>query len=100
MEDVIYSKAVRAGKRIYYVDVKKNSKEEMFLSMTESKRVTTGHDEDARVTFEKHKIFLHREDFDKFRAALDEAIAYVEEHQGKAEPRPEGDSEIKLDLEF
>ena len=63
--------------RIYYLDVKKNRKDEMFLAITESKKVVTGEGEDLQVSFEKHKIFLYREDFEKFMNGLNEAIDFI-----------------------
>ena len=77
--DIVFSQAIKAGKRIYYLDVKKNRKEELFLSITESKRI----DSDgisAPVQFEKHKIFLYKEDFDKFVDGLNEALDYIREN--------------------
>ena len=62
-KEIVFSQAIKAGKRIYYIDVKKNRKDEMYLSITESKKVVSGEGDDATVTFEKHKIFLYREDF-------------------------------------
>ena len=58
-------------------DVKKNRKDEMFLAITESKKVVTGEGEDLQVSFEKHKIFLYREDFEKFMNGLNEAIDFI-----------------------
>ena len=46
-KDVIFSHAIKAGKRIYYMDVRKTRKDEMYLSITESKKITTGEGEDA-----------------------------------------------------
>lgn len=99
--EIIFSKAVKAGKRIYYMDVKSSRTGDMFLSVTESKKVTTGDADSPTVNFEKHKIFLYKEDFEKFLDSLHEAIDFIEEHQGKAEPRIEtGNDEIKIDLDF
>ena len=78
-KEILFSRAIIAGKRIYYLDVKKNKKEELFLTITESKKVVTGSDENASVSFEKHKIFLYHEDFDKFTEALEEVFAYIKE---------------------
>jgi len=75
-QEIVYSKAIKAGKRIYYLDVKKNRKEELFLAITESKKKITG--EDAQVSFEKHKIFLYKEDFTKFKDGLEEVIDFIE----------------------
>ena len=65
-KEIVFSKAIKAGKRIYYLDVKKNRKDEMFLAITESKKIVSGEGDDSQVSFEKHKIFLYKEDFEKF----------------------------------
>ena len=62
-KEIVFSKAIKAGKRIYYLDVKKNRKGEMFLAITESKKVVSGEGNAPQVSFEKHKIFLYKEDF-------------------------------------
>ena len=77
-KEIVFSKTVKAGKRIYYLDVKKNRKEEMFLAITESKKVVSGEGNDSSVSFEKHKIFLYKEDFEKFMNGLHQAIQYIE----------------------
>ncbi len=70
-KDEIFTKRVRAGKRTYFFDVKSTkSEKDFYITITESKRV--GDDE-----YEKHKIFLYKEDFDKFREALAETIEHV-----------------------
>ena len=74
-KEIVYSKAIKAGKRIYYLDVKKNRKEEMFLAITESKKIVSA--DDSQVSFEKHKIFLYKEDFEKFSEGLDEVVKYI-----------------------
>ena len=76
-----YSKSIKAGKRIYYLDVKKNRKDEMFLAITESKKVVMGEGDDSQVSFEKHKIFLYKEDFGKFMAGLEQAINFINQNQ-------------------
>ena len=78
--DIIFSKALKAGKRIYYLDVKKNRKDELFLAITESKNIVTGSTETPSVQFEKHKIFLYKEDFEKFVTGLTEAIQFIKEN--------------------
>ena len=80
-KEIVFSKSIKAGKRIYYLDVKKNRKDEMFLAITESKKVVTGEGEDAQVIFEKHKIFLYREDFEKFMNGLNEAINFINQKE-------------------
>ena len=76
-KEIVFSKSIKAGKRIYYLDVKKNRKDEMFLAITESKKVVMGEGDDSQVSFEKHKIFLYKEDFNKFIDALNITIDHV-----------------------
>ena len=78
-KDVLFSHAVKAGKRIYYMDVRKTRKDELYLSITESKKVTTGDGESAQVSFEKHKNFLYREDFSNFIDGLTRTIRFIHE---------------------
>lgn len=71
-KDEIFTKRVRAGKRTYFFDVKSTkSEKDFYITITESKRV--GEDE-----YEKHKIFLYKEDFQKFIEALSETVTHVE----------------------
>ncbi len=114
-KEIVFSKAIKAGKRIYYLDVKKNRKDEMFLAITESKKVVSGEGEDSQVSFEKHKIFLYKEDFEKFTEGLHQAIQFISKEQGlserrldekiKQEPAEEeteslSADEIKIDIDF
>jgi hypothetical protein len=87
--EIIYSKAIKAGKRIYYLDVKKSRNEDLFLAITESKKRIVGSDENTQVTYEKHKIFLYKEDFDKFIEGLEDVVGFIKREQGEATPRPE-----------
>lgn len=79
--EIVFSKAIKAGKRIYYLDVKKSRNEEMFLSVTESKKKVVG-DDASQVLFEKHKIFLYKEDFEKFMDGMREVIDFIQKNQG------------------
>jgi hypothetical protein len=85
--EIIYSKAIKAGKRIYYLDVKKSRNEDLFLAITESKKKVNGIDQDAQVTYEKHKIFLYKEDFNKFLEGLQDVIGFIKNEQGEAPQR-------------
>jgi hypothetical protein len=76
-QEIIFSKSIKAGKRIYYLDVKKNRKDDLFVAITESKKIISGFDEDAQVSYEKHKIFLYKEDFDKFVDGLKDVIEFI-----------------------
>lgn len=69
--DEVYSKRVPAGKRTYFFDVKSTrSGEDFFITITESKRLDEGR-------YEKHKIFLYKEDFGKFVSAIHEVIRHI-----------------------
>ena len=103
-KDIVFSQAVKAGKRIYYLDVKKNRKDEMFIAITESKKIVTGEGENPQVSFEKHKIFLYQEDFDKFMNGLQESVRFIRERQGEGNatsPKSENHAqeEIKTEAE-
>ena len=87
--DIVFFKKVNAGKRIYYIDVKRNKKDELFLSITESKKVFNDEKSEEAV-FEKHKIFLYKEDFDKFTNALNESLEYIKEQNKISAVFPEG----------
>lgn len=81
VNDIYFSQPVKAGKRIYYMDVKKTRKNEFYLSITESKKIVSDEEENSQqVTFEKHKIFLYKEDFAKFVDGLSNAIKFIHEH--------------------
>jgi len=75
--DEVFSKAVKAGKRTYFFDVKATKKNELYLTITESKK---HFEEDGTAKFEKHKIFLYREDFTKFKESLEETFDYIYTH--------------------
>ena len=83
--DIVYSKAIKAGKRIYYLDVKKSRNNDLFLAITESKKKITGTDDDIQVSYEKHKIFLYKEDFDKFAEGLEDVIGFIKQEIGSSE---------------
>jgi len=83
----VYSRSVKAGKRIYYLDVKKARNEDLYLCITESKR-KSGMEDDAP-QFEKHKVFLYKEDFAHFTEGLNDVIGYVQNHFGAIEERQE-----------
>ena len=72
----LFSKAVRAGKRTYFFDVKTTKNDEKYLTITESKRRFDN--DQNRFFFEKHKIFLYKEDFLKVSNALNDAINFIE----------------------
>lgn len=77
----IHSKAVRAGKRTYFFDVKATRRNDYYLTITESKK---RFNRDGKFFYEKHKLFLYKEDFDKFADSLNEIIAFIRD----ANPQP------------
>ena len=88
----LFSKAVKAGKRTYFFDVKATRNDEKYITITESKRRV---DENTNQFFyEKHKIFLYKEDFEKVAKGLNDAIKYVEtgelpaDYYDEPEPSP------------
>ncbi|NLN94952.1 MAG: PUR family DNA/RNA-binding protein [Bacteroidales bacterium] len=78
--DEVFSLAIRAGKRTYFFDVKETRNEEKYLTITESKRRFSN--EQGKFYYEKHKIFLYKEDFRKFSDGLQGVIEFIE--TGKA----------------
>ena len=111
-KEIIFSKAIKAGKRIYYLDVKKSRKNEMYLAITESKKIISEEGNDSQVSFEKHKIFLYKEDFEKFANGLQQAIQYIKGNSPEEytkdgrnfvtnrEETPLKTDEIKIDIDF
>ena len=85
--EIVFSRSVKAGKRIYYLDVRKARNEDLYLCITESKKRQAGEDEVP--SFEKHKLFLYKEDFAKFTEELQNVIGYVQEQLGTIEERKE-----------
>ena len=73
--DVVFSKRIKAGKRVYFFDVKSTRGNDLYLTITESKRRPG--ESDDRPIFEKHKLFVYREDFDKFSDGFHEALDYI-----------------------
>ncbi|MCD8313550.1 MAG: PUR family DNA/RNA-binding protein [Bacteroidales bacterium] len=98
-EDV-YSKPVRAGKRTYFFDVKATKGSDYYLTITESKRKV---ERDGRFAYDKHKIFLYKEDFEKFSTGLAEVIEYIKHNCLKDEDisvtPPKKDSFTDVDFE-
>ena len=86
-QEIVYSRSVKAGKRIYYLDVRKARNEDLYLCITESKRRQAEGEEAP--SFEKHKVFLYKEDFAHFTEGLQDVIAYVQSQLGEIEQRQE-----------
>lgn len=69
--DEVYSKRIRAGKRTYFFDVRSTRSSDYYITITESKKRFNGRG------YDKHKIFLYKEDFNKFFTSLEETINHV-----------------------
>lgn len=74
LKEEIFTKVVRAGKRTYFFDVKATRKDDYYLTITESKKRLG---KEGKVFYEKHKIFLYKEDFEKFSGGLKDAVTYI-----------------------
>jgi len=94
-KEEIFTRVVRAGKRTYFFDVKATRKEDYYLTITESKKRLG---KEGKVFYEKHKIFLYKEDFEKFTEGLKETVAYI--GNGKSEISPSGPSPDEKTVEI
>ena len=99
----IFSRVIRAGKRTYFFDVKATRKDDYYLTITESKKIF---DKEGRFHFEKHKLFLYKEDFVKFADGFTDAVDYIRKVKGDfaeqvpAQPESkEGDAFINVEFE-
>ena len=95
--DDVFSKPVRAGKRTYFFDVKSTrGNKDFYLTITESKR---RQERDGSFTYDKHKIFLYKEDFEKFREGLDEVIEYIKNNcfDGEIPQREYTDADVNFE---
>jgi len=80
-EQDIFSKALRAGRRTYFFDVKSTKAGDYYLTITESKKFTN---EDGSFHFKKHKIYLYKEDFNEFKSILEETTNFIIGEKGEA----------------
>lgn len=93
----IFSKAVRAGKRTYFFDVKSTKANDYYLTITESKK---RFGDDGKFFYEKHKLFLYKEDFEKFTEGLMESVTFIKanspvvEHTSETTHAPKSDSDF------
>ncbi len=92
-EDV-FSKPVRAGKRTYFFDVKATKGNDYYLTITESKRRV---ERDGRFSYEKHKIFLYKEDFEKFSEGLQEVVKFIKDRIPVTESRPSEFTDVNFE---
>ncbi len=92
-QEDIYSQSIRAGTRTYFFDVKATKSNDLYLTITESKR--RFNNESGKFQYEKHKVFLFKEDFEKFTQGLKEMIQFIETGQ-IAELKSTTDSETEM----
>ncbi len=93
----IHSKVIRAGKRTYFFDVKSTRNDEYYLTITESKK---RFGENGKFSYEKHKIFLYKEDFEKFIDSLQEVVEYIYEKQPEDLVSEAPTEEVKKEVEL
>lgn len=85
--DIVYSRSVKAGRRMYYLDAKEDRSGDLYICMTESKRIDNPDEGSITPRFEKHKIFLYKEDIQHFSEALNDLFDFVRNKLGNIEPR-------------
>jgi hypothetical protein len=83
--NIVYSRTIKTGKRIYYLDVRQSRNNELYLSMTESKKMPPSEKNEGEIHHEKHKIFIYREDLSQFTDALIDVIRYIKDHEAGPE---------------
>lgn len=93
----VYTKIVRAGNRTYFFDVKETRKSDLYLTITESKK---RFGKDGKFFFEKHKIFLYKEDFEKFADGLNDSVSWITANLAPEHREPEAKKEVKLNDEI
>jgi hypothetical protein len=105
----VYSRELRAGRRIYYFDVKKTQRGELYLVLTESKMSKRTPEETG--TIEKHRVMMFPEDLERMKAEFLTVVDYIQKENGQHETVEEEDAEenilqsghsgeIKLDIDF
>jgi len=95
--DEVFSEKVKAGKRTYFFDVKKTRGNDLYLTITESKRRYSDNDSE-NPTYEKHKIFLYKEDFEKFHDGMETALSKIQELWESGEyKKPEPKKELSFE---
>jgi hypothetical protein len=89
IKEEVFTRVVRAGKRTYFFDVKATRKDDFYLTITESKKRLG---KEGKVFYEKHKIFLYKEDFEKFAEGLTDVVSFIDNGQ------PENNASVKSSL--
>jgi hypothetical protein len=93
VKEEIFTKVVRAGKRTYFFDVKATRNDDYYLTITESKKRLG---KEGKIFYEKHKIFLYKEDFEKFSEGLKDAVSFIDNSKDLLTvPEPSSDAETR-----
>lgn len=79
----VFSRSIRAGRRTYFLDVRTTPREDFYVTITESKKRIN---RDGTYFFEKHKLFLYPEDFEKFMEGMETVIEYVKQNENFVKP--------------
>ncbi len=79
-EKEIFTRILKAGRRTYFFDVRETRAGDYYLTITESKK---NFNQDGEASFEKHKIYLYKEDFEEFKEMYDEATGYIINEKGE-----------------
>jgi Protein of unknown function (DUF3276) len=96
IKEEIFTSVVRAGKRTYFFDVKATRKDDFYLTITESKKRLG---KEGKVYYEKHKIFLYKEDFEKFTEGLKDAVRYIDNGRNESAALSSSSSDIEARIE-
>lgn len=89
----VFTKIVKAGKRTYFFDIKATKGNDHYITVTESKKVTIN----GKEVFQKHKVFLYKEDFDKFSETLLEVLNKANELNTGESSNPAYTSDVQFD---
>ncbi len=88
-DEQIMTKAVKAGRRTYFFDVRVTRSEDYYLTITESRKITAP---DGTSSYNRHKIFLYKEDFTKFADGLKDVVDFIHQHRPRTEIPSERDA--------
>jgi len=95
--DEIYSNAVRAGKRTYFFDVKATRGNDLYVTITESKKK---YKDDGDFFYEKHKLFLYKEDFDKFKDGFEDVLSKISELRATGNYKEDNKEDYSSEVKF
>lgn len=107
MDNEIFSRTLRAGKRTYFFDVRETKAGDYYLTITESKKQIS---DEGESSFKKFKIYLYKEDFKNFKDILEETTSFItretgekvisERHQDDFNPKDRKSDFTKIDIDF